>query len=197
MRRHAIVRAALLTAALLLTSGVLAGCQDDDKGATMDSDTTALSANAPDGPRLCGFVPRASVEHILGDGLEAQGDVDRDSNNEVGGALCLVTPRGQDTAGVRVHVGFNLGYGRKDFDKGLRDDRFHQLPASDGLGYSYTAEGAGHARLGHGNYLLEIDVRKVEGRDAEKDAAALAQQVLATLQLPRDWTIRTAPAPSR
>jgi hypothetical protein len=111
--------------------------------------------------------------------------------------MCLVKPKGMDGTGVRVNVGFNLGLGRKDFDKGLRDKGFQQLPEAAGLGFSYTADDAGHARIAHGDYLLEVDVHRAKGRDAEKDATALAQQVLATLQLPDDWTIKGTPPPRR
>ena len=71
------------------------------------------------------------------------------------------------------------------------------MPADAGLGFTYTQDRQGHARIGHGDYLVEVDVADLKGRDAEKDAEALAQQVLTTLQLPLAWTISGEPSPAR
>ncbi|NUR09839.1 MAG: hypothetical protein HOQ22_02985 [Nocardioidaceae bacterium] len=191
----------LLTTLAVLAVLTTAGCTDDSNGDTLPTaeDTHPLPTVASPGARLCDFVDRDSVRSVLGtDDFSGDGSVDKDSAGTVSGAQCLVTVAGQDSSALAVRLVYNMGYARKDFDASLKDDTKHQLPADQGLGYSWTEGDAGHTWIGHGNYLLQVDVTgAAKGRDPEQDAVALGQQVLTTLQLPSDWTLRGTPSPSR
>jgi hypothetical protein len=205
------VRLGLTTLALLAvlaTAGCTGNHSDSGGNVPTAENTKPLPSTAAAGAELCDFVPEDSVATVLGTkDFSGTGSVDKDSAGAVSGAQCLVTVKGQDSSALAVRVGFNLGYGRKDFDTSLTDDAKHQLPADQGLGFSWTEQGkqsdgsegdVGHAWVGHGNYLVEVDVTgAAEGRDPEKDAVALSQQVLTTLQLPTEWTIKGTPPPKR
>jgi hypothetical protein len=201
----------LLTLAVLavLATAACTGNHSDNGGDVPTAENTKpLPTVASPGTEVCDFVSEDSVATVLGTkDFSGDGSVDKDSAGAVSGAQCYVTVKGQDSSALAVRVGFNLGQGRKDFDTSLKDDAKHQLPADHGLGFSWTEQAkhpdgsqgdVGHAWVGHGNYLVEVDVTgAAEGRDPEKDAVALSQQVLTSLQLPDEWTIKGTPSPSR
>jgi hypothetical protein len=199
----------LVTTLAVLTVLATAACTNDSGGKMPTAeDTKPLPTVASPGTEVCDFVSQDSVATVLGTkDFSGTGSVDKDGAGTISGAQCYVTVKGQDSSALAVRVGFNLGFGRKDFDASLKDESKHQLSADQGLGFSWTEQAkqpdgskgdVGHAWVGHGNYLVEVDVTgAAEGRDAEKDAVALSQQVLTKLQLPAEWTIKGTPPPSR
>jgi hypothetical protein len=185
---------AALTTALILPVAACGGT--DTEGDSVS--TTPLSAQAPSGTMLCGFVPEESARTVLGtEEVSGAGDVRRDSTEALTRASCDVTAGGDDVESIRVRVGFLEGTIRPAFDEGLGNDSYEQLPADAGLGYSWTQEQGdatiGRSRLAHGDYLVEVDLLPAEGRDPSADAIALAQQVAAGLDLPDDWTLDGEP----
>lgn len=197
------MRRAVVGAALVLSVSMLSACGGDDEGETTVHDPTPLSSAAPSGDRLCDFLPRASVEQVVGtDSFEVEGgQVSRDSAGALSGAGCRVAVDGDVV--VSVKVDFMLGYAGSGFRDGLKDERYNQLPEDAGLGYSWIAKSGedgpttAEARLSRGDYIIETEVVGiVDGRDPEADAVALAQQAGETLEIPDTWTLPEAP-PSR
>lgn len=176
----------------------LTGCGDDpttepDGSSTM-SQTTALETTPPEGPRVCDFVPETSVTTVLGsDDLDAQGSVD----GEI--ADCKARPAGSPDPQLFVHVEDLVGSAREIFERDLGSDERNQLPDSVGLGYSWTdPEGFRATSTGpvsetwllHGDKLVQVSLWSPPGgRKGEDDTTALAQQVVATLDLPDEWTL--------
>ena len=195
------IRRAVIGAALVVSVSILTACGDDEGEPTVE-DPTPLSSAAPSGERVCDFVPRASVEQALGtDSFEVDGGhVSRDSAGALSGAGCRVSVDGTGVLAIRVD--FMLGYAGNGFRDGLQDDRYNQLPADAGLGYSWTdkaddGRATAEARLSRGDYLIETQVVGIaEGRDPEADAVALAQQAGETLEIPDAWALPGTP-PSR
>lgn len=190
----------LLKTAAVLVAAVLAvtGCGDDDEGDT-PVDTSTIPATAPGGDLLCDFLPTESAALALGGEVAAEGgQVSRDSQGVLSGAGCRVTVDGGSDVALRVLVDFMMGNARTGFEDGLADpEQYHPLPDDQGLGYSFTDGAAGEARLSSGDYLIEVTVAApAEGRDAEADAVAIAQQVSQTLEIPAEWTLQGT-APSR
>lgn len=189
--------AAVVAAVSLMTA---AGCSEDNEGDTPVDQPSAMSSTAPDGERLCDFLPRESAALALGDdGVTAQGgQVSRDSQGTLVGAACRVSVGEDADVALAVMVDYMMGAARGGFEDGIADsERYNQLPDDQGLGYSWVDDGIGEARLSRGDYLIEVTVSGgAEGRDPEADAVALAQQVTATLEIPDEWTLPDTP-PSR
>ena len=192
------------TAVAVLVLAALAGCQDGDAGAAPEqpaaSSIGALPASPVEGERLCGFVPRESAAIALGSAAVAgKGEVRRATSGEVSAAECLLAPVGLRDPAAIVHVEALRGTARDIFDRDLRSPERNQLPASVGLGYSWTDPAGYRATangpvaetwLLHGDHLVQVSVwSPPEGRDGERDATALAQQVVRTLDLRDTWTL--------
>ncbi|MBB5785542.1 hypothetical protein [Jiangella mangrovi] len=190
----------LLKTAAVLVAAVLAvaGCGGDDEGDT-PVDTTTIPATAPGGDLLCDFLPAESAALALGGEVAAEGgQVSRDSQGALSGAGCRVTVDGGSDVALRVLVDFMMGSARTGFEDGLADpETYHQLPDDQGLGYTFADGEAAQARLSSGDYIVEVHIdAPAEGRDGEADAAAIAQQVTQTLEIPQEWTLQGTP-PSR
>lgn len=189
----------LKTAAVLVAAVVaVAGCGDDDEGDT-PVDTSTIPATAPGGELLCDFLPAESASLALGGEVSAEGgQVSRDNQGVLTGAGCRVTVDGGSDVALSVLVDYMMGNARTGFEEGLADaETYHQLPDDQGLGYTFSDGGAAQARLSSGDYLVEVRVTApAEGRDGEADAAAIAQQVTQTLEIPQEWTLQGS-APTR
>jgi hypothetical protein len=168
-------------------------------------DSTPLTTSVPQGSQLCDFVPEESASTVLGaSDLTADGEVARDSQDKLTVAYCNIAYEDADLDAIKVQVEFLSGTLRPAFDEGLQNSDYQQLPASEGLGYSWTEEQEtedgtqtiGRAWLAQGNHLVRVDVLPTEGRDPAEDAIRLAQQVASTLDIPEEWTLDGAP-PSR
>ncbi len=114
-----------------------------------------------------------------------------------------MTLDGQDQQALSVDVDWALGILGSGFQERPAADGYNQLPDTAGLGFTWTQEetrpddGEGdtaRAWLLHGDRIVQVWVAMPpEGRDGEADAAALAQQVAVTLELPAEWTLPGAP----
>ncbi|WP_152691133.1 hypothetical protein [Jiangella alkaliphila] len=194
-------------AALTLSLVVLAGgCSDDDSGDDTTVDLSEIAPTPPPGGELlCDFLPRESVVLALGsDGFEESSSLlTRDSAGELSGAGCSVTLDGQDQQALSVDVDWALGILGSGFQERLTADGYNQLPDAAGLGFTWTQEetrpddsegDTTRAWLLHGDRIVQVWVAMPpDGRDSEADAAALAQQVVGTLELPAEWTLAGAP----
>ncbi|WP_123788384.1 hypothetical protein [Phytoactinopolyspora halophila] len=173
------------------------------------ADTEELAPTPPASEMLCDFLPLETVATITDtDDVEARGGADRDATGEFAGVgpTCRVKVNGEDRDVVRVRAYWAEGIGKSNFESGLTDDRYNQLPEETGLGFSWTEENgssgnasnkSAEARLLYGDRLIEVRVAQVvEGRDPEADAIAVAQQVIETLELDDEWTLPGDP-PSR
>jgi hypothetical protein len=116
---------------------------------------------------------------------------------------CFVRYEGAELDSIQASVSFLLGLTRQSFDRGLTAPEYRQLPASEGLGYSWIQEqdgedapAIGRALLSRGDYLIEVDLVSAEGRDLAEDAIRLAQQVGTALDIPDEWTL-DEPRPRR
>lgn len=189
----------LKTAAVLVAAAMaVAGCGDDDEGDT-PVDTSTIPVTAPGGELLCDFLPAESASLALGGDVSAEGgQVSRDTQGVLTGAGCRVTVDGGSDVALSVLVDYMMGNARTGFEDGLADpETYHQLPDDQGLGYTFSDGGAAQARLSSGDYLVEVRVAApAEGRDGEADAAAIAQQVTQTLEIPQEWTLQGS-APTR
>lgn len=189
----------LLKTAAVLVAAVLAvaGCGDDDEGDT-PVDTTTIEPTAAGGELLCDFLPAESATLALGGEVAAEGQATRDSQGALSSAGCRVTVDGGGDVALRVLVDFMMGNARTGFEDGLADpETYHQLPDEQGLGYTFADGDGAQARLSSGDYLVEVRIAApAEGRDGEADAAAIAQQVTRTLEIPQEWTLQGTP-PSR
>ena len=197
-------RQAARSVVAVLVLATLAGCQGGADGAAPGlpaaSSSGVLTTSPVAGERLCGFVPRESAEDALGStAVAGKGAVRRASSGELSSAECLLAPAGLRDPSAIVHVEALRGTARDIFDRELRNPERNQLPASVGLGYSWTdpvgyratANGpVAETWLLHGNHLVQVSVwSPPEGRDGERDATALAQQVVRTLDLRDTWTL--------
>lgn len=186
----------LLKTAAVLVAAVLAvaGCGDDDEGDT-PVDTSTIPATAPGGELLCDFLPAESAALALGGEVSADGQVTRDTQGVLTSAGCRVTVDGGDDVALRVLVDYMMGNARTGFEDGLADaETYHQLSDAQGLGYTFTDGSTAQARLSRGDYLIEVRIAApAEGRDGEADAAAIAQQVGQTLEIPEEWTLQGTP----
>ncbi|TDD69245.1 hypothetical protein E1262_13030 [Jiangella aurantiaca] len=190
----------LLKTAAVLVAAVLAvaGCGDDDEGDT-PVDTSTIPATAPGGELLCDFLPAESAALALGGEVSAEGgQVTRDTQGVLTSAGCRVTVDGGSDVALSVLVDYMMGSARTGFEDGLADaETYHQLPDDRGLGYTFTDGDTAQARLSRGDYLVEVRIAApAESRDGEADAAAIAQQVGQTLEIPEEWTLQGTP-PSR
>lgn len=166
---------------------------------------SAMPTTAADG-ELCDFVPRDSVALALGtDEFEVDsGEVSRASDGAISSAGCRV--RVNDELTFTVSVGFAAeGYERNGFEKGLDRDGYNELPGEVGLGFTWADEtdvddgvvSTGEAWVLYGDYFVRVWIAGlVADRDQEADAAAVAQQVRQTLEIPDEWTL-PGPSPSR
>jgi hypothetical protein len=168
-------------------------------------DPTPLTTAVPQGSLLCDFVPEESVSTVLGGSdITADGQVARDSQDELTVAYCNIGYEDADLDAIRVQVEFLSGTLRPAFEEGLQSSDYQQLPESEGLGYSWaeeqeTEDGTqtiGKAWLARGNHLVRVDALPTDGRDPAEDAIRLAQQVATSLEIPEEWTLDGAP-PSR
>lgn len=199
------------TLAVTLACGLLlTGCGTEDysraKGSpTMSSSpsTDALPATPPDGPRLCDFLPRQTAVTLLGtDDLSTAGEV-RGQGGRALVAECKARPAGAGDPLLFVHVESLQGAVRGIFERDLRSPDRHQLPDEVGLGYSWTDPAGYRATstgpvsetwLLRGDALVQVSVwSPPEGRPAEQDTTAVAQQVVATLDLDESWTLPGRP----
>lgn len=186
------VRAVTIAAvtAMVLAAGA---CSDDAVGDETEVDLSEISPSPPPGGELlCDFVPHESVTLALGTGefAETRGEVSRDTVGELSAAACAVTIDGHDRPALDIAVDWALGSIGGAFRDGLDDDRYHQLPADAGLGYTWTEDGTARGWLNHGDRIVDVRIAApAEGRDGEADVAALARQVVATLELAPDWTL--------
>ncbi|NDL58936.1 hypothetical protein [Phytoactinopolyspora mesophila] len=197
-------------AVLVVAAGafLLAGCSGDDNGGETEMDLSDIPAVPPEGERLCEFLPRQTVALALGtDDFEVtRGDAPRDGQGELVYAACHVALDGQDADALDVSVDWAQGAKMSGFEQDLRNEDFNQLPEEDGLGFSWkqTANRPDGSRgdtarawLVRGDRLIDVWITMpVEGRDGEADAAAIAQQVVQTLNISDEWTLPGDP-PSR
>jgi len=195
------LRAATTAALLLLTC---AACTGGDSREAV-ADPTPLTTAVPQGSLLCDFVPEETASTVLGaSDITADGQVARDSQDELTVAYCNIGYEDADLDAIKVQVEFLSGTLRPRFDEGLQSSDYQQLPESEGLGYSWTeqqetedgTQTIGRAWLARGNHVVRVDVLPTEGRDPADDAIHLAQQSAAALDIPDEWTL-DGPPPSR
>lgn len=186
----------------MLTAGCSGGSDDDDTSVDL---AEILSTPPPSGELLCDFVPRDSVALALGtdDFEESSGGLTRDSAGELSGAGCNITLDDQEDRALTIGVDWALGILGSGFQDRLTADGYNQLPASAGLGFTWIQErdrpdgsrgDTARAWLNHGDRIVQVWLlMPADGRDGEADAAALAQQVIRTLELPAEWTLQGEP----
>lgn len=192
---------AALTSALLTLAPLTAGCSPSP-GDDMSTPTALPTSPGPSPELLCGMVPLEAARTALGaEDVSGRGEVRRDpADGTVLPGRCSVVAGGSDGSDGRLSVDlqYNTGGYRADFDRGLTDGRLAQLPEDGPLGYTFADGDGGVAVVSVGNYLLTARVPPVDDRDAQDDAAALAQQVAVALDLPDTWDLRGGgPSPSR
>lgn len=197
------------TALVVLALAALTGCTSDDNGSETPVDLSEIPATpSADDELLCDFLPRQSAVLALGtDGFEVtRGETTRDSVGELSFAACHLTIDGQDDSALDINVDWAMGSAVSGLQEDLNSDRYNQLPESEGLGFTWTDEAnrpdgnrgdTAHALLVHGDRLITVWITlPAKGRDGEADAAALARQAVATLEIPDEWTLPD-PQPTR
>lgn len=187
-----------------------AACSDEGSDDPMSQETipaTVEPTTAVD-DLLCGFVPPDSVALALGtDRFDAAGDVfrDPDATNEVSTATCTIATADYDDpdGALRVRVDFAMGSALDDLERRLTAVGT-RVSEELGVGASWTDDGEprvegssgrrGHTVIGRGNWVIHVDITvSPDGRDPAADATALAAQVIQTLPLGDEWTIRGEP----
>lgn len=187
----------------------LVACSEgDEEGRDDPVSSETIPASAPtDGELLCDFVPRDSVVLALGrDEFEVtRGEVLREPKGALQGASCALAPTGTDYEMLTVDVAHPMGYVGSVFEDALADtERYAQLPEEIGVGvYQKDPIGrrpggekgpVGFAQLSRGNWLVSVYiVLPADGRDSSADAVALVQQVVDTLEISDEWTLRGDP----
>lgn len=191
-RGRAVVLALLFFVAAACTNG------EENGGSMSDTAGEQLPVTAGDGPMLCDFVPENSVLVALGrDEVTSDGEVTR-HRGEVSFGTCRVFADGAPDPALEVRVLVGETHGTETIRSRLEEEEFdYVFPEDVGEGYAFdigevtgsngvTGRGGAVAALLWGESTIEVILNDIAAsREPVADAAALAQQVADSLELPK------------